>query len=143
LISSVKYLQKRKGDILIHENEKVDLVIMDKYRNIKPWVWPALLILLSLALYSRGVFNEDTFYPDADRIAMDGIYFHDLIKDMPFADIYNYTIRYFAQYPALSIGYRMPFFQVIEGIFYLILGISMSTAKISVLFFAAFFSTYL
>jgi hypothetical protein len=111
---------------------------MDKYRNIKPWVWPALLILLSLALYSRGVFNEDTFYPDADRIAMDGIYFHDLIKDMPFADIYNYTIRYFAQYPALSIGYRMPFFQVIEGIFYLILGISMSTAKISVLFFAAF-----
>jgi len=90
-----------------------------------------------VALYGKGVFDQDTFYPDADRIAMDGIYFHDLIKDMPFTRIFEYTIRYFAQYPALSVGYRLPFFQIIEGIFFLVLGISMSTAKIAVLAFAA------
>jgi hypothetical protein len=41
------------------------------------------LVLLSVALYGKGVFDQDTFYPDADRIAMDGVYFHDPIRDMP------------------------------------------------------------
>ncbi len=109
-----------------------------KQTMLKNWIWPAVLILGAMALYGRGVFDQDTFVPDADRIAMDGIYFRDLIIDMPFSDLWGYTTSYFARYPALSIGYRLPFFQFVEGIFYLMLGASMSTAKISVLAFAAF-----
>jgi hypothetical protein len=56
---------------------------MVKHKKFRAWIWPVLLVLLSVALYGKGVFDQDTFYPDADRIAMDGVYFHDPIRDMP------------------------------------------------------------
>jgi 4-amino-4-deoxy-L-arabinose transferase-like glycosyltransferase len=81
--------------------------------------------------------NEDIFSPDAVRIAMDGAYFHDLLRDAPIFNLYDYTIHYYARYPAVSLGFREPFFQFILGILYHIFGISMSVAKLGVLIFAA------
>jgi hypothetical protein len=114
----------------------MDLRMNKAYERTRRLFWPAALIIIAILLYSKGIFNQDTFYPDADRIAMDGVYFRDVLKDMLIKNFYDYTIRYFAQYPALSIGCRLPFFQVVMGIFYLIFGISMTTAKMTVFAFA-------
>lgn len=111
----------------------------DKIYNFsKAWLWPLLLIVIGLAIYGKGLRDEDVFYPDADRIAMDGVYFYDLLKDLPVTHLYDYTVRYYARYPALSLGFREPFFPLVVGIFYRLFGIAMSTAKLAVLAFAAF-----
>ncbi|MDM8556963.1 glycosyltransferase family 39 protein [Desulfococcaceae bacterium HSG7] len=68
---------------------------------------------------------------------MDGIFLLDFIKDLPksLQNIYEYTIIYYAKYPALSIGYRFIVFQLIEAPFYFIFGLSYLSAKMAVLLF--------
>lgn len=97
----------------------------------------ALLIILSLMtfLLLRDIGNNNLGYPDADRILMDGIFLHDFMRDMPFAHIYDYTVRYFAQYPALSIGYRPPFFPFIEALFNNLFGVTMVSSRLAVVAF--------
>jgi len=71
---------------------------------------------------------------------MDGIFLLDFIKDIPDSVLhpYNYTIQYYAKYPALSIGYRPAFFPFIEAIFYSIFGLSHISGKIAVFCFLMF-----
>ncbi len=83
------------------------------------------------------LINNNFWAPDADRIAMDGIFLLDFIKDMPgsLLRIYTYTTEYYAQYPALSIGYRPVFFPLIEAFFYALFGLSHLSARMAVFFF--------
>ncbi len=68
---------------------------------------------------------------------MDGIFLLDWMKDLPDSlfDIYNYTTSYYAKYPSLSIGYRPPFYALIESLFYLLFGLSNLGPKLATLFF--------
>ncbi len=93
----------------------------------------ALYVLLSLP----HLLNNDFWAPDADRIGMDGVFMMDFIGDLPGSalNIYDYTIGYYAKYPALSIGYRPAFFPLIEAFFYAIFGLSHLSARLAVLFF--------
>jgi glycosyltransferase involved in cell wall biosynthesis len=74
-----------------------------------------LVLLVTTFLLLRDIGNTNIVYPDADRILMDGVFIHDFLKDLPLTHLYQYTIEYYAQYPALSIGYRPPFFPFIEA----------------------------
>ncbi|MBF0191480.1 MAG: glycosyltransferase family 39 protein [Magnetococcales bacterium] len=103
-----------------------------------------LLTLLILALFSRGLTDPDTGWPDADRVLMDGLFIHDFLRDLNlstlldrdfFSNAYQYAIRYFAQYPALSLGSRPPFFPGIEAIFFFVFGIHDHSAKLALLLF--------
>ncbi|NOQ64209.1 MAG: glycosyltransferase [Methyloprofundus sp.] len=96
-------------------------------------LWLALFLIAFLLL--RGLGNDSLGYPDADRILMDGVFVHDFLRDMPLLHIYDYTIHYFAQYPALSIGYRPPFFPLIEAIFNGTLGVTMSSSRLALVAF--------
>ncbi len=90
-------------------------------------------VLLSLPYLT----NVHFWVPDADRIAMDGIFLLDFIKDLPgsLLHIYDYTIIYYAKYPALSIGYRPTFFPLAEAFFYYIFGLSNLSPRLCVFFF--------
>ncbi len=81
--------------------------------------------------------NENPWAPDADRISMDGVFILDFIRDMPgsLVNIYDYTIEYYAKYPALSIGYRPAFFPLVEAFFYYIFGLHHISAKMAVFLF--------
>ena len=81
--------------------------------------------------------NTHFWVPDADRIAMDGVFLLDFIKDLPgsLLHIYDYTITYYAKYPALSIGYRPTFFPLVEALFYYIFGLSNLSPRLCVFFF--------
>lgn len=86
------------------------------------------------------LMNSNFWAPDADRISMDGIFLLDFIKDLPGSALhpYEYTTLYYAKYPALSIGYRPPFFHLIGSLFYFLFGLSYISAKMAVLCFLLF-----
>jgi hypothetical protein len=56
---------------------------------------------------------------------------------LPLANLWDYTIAYYARYPALSILIDYPpFFPIVESLFFSVFGISQFTARLTVLFFA-------
>jgi hypothetical protein len=98
-----------------------------------------VLLLLVLAAMSilllRELGNPCLGYADADRILMDGVFLLDFLKDFPIDRIYGYTVEYFGQYPALSIGYRPPFFPFVEALFNTAFGINMWSSRLALLAF--------
>ncbi len=95
----------------------------------------SVLLVMSILLL-RDIGNISLGYPDADRIMMDGVFIHDFLKDFPLTHIYQYTTEYYAQYPALSIGYRPPFFPFIEAIFNSLFGVNIWSSRLALLAFA-------
>ncbi|MBF0212912.1 MAG: glycosyltransferase family 39 protein [Magnetococcales bacterium] len=102
----------------------------------------ALTILL---LWLRGLTDAEVGWPDADRILMDGLFLHDFLRDLTlkqlfdpdfFRNAYQYALGYYAQYPALSLGSRPPFFPLVEALFFGIFGIHDWSGKLSLLAFA-------
>jgi len=85
--------------------------------------WPAL---------DAGEF----WWTDESRHAMDGVFFLDLARDMPWQAPYQYALQYFAQYPALALNCYPPLFAMVEALFFAAFGISEFTARLSILGFA-------
>ena len=108
------------------------------HRSLKSHDWFGLAIVwvVALIVLTRQMMNDSLGYPDADRILMDGVFLHDFLRDLPLDHIYDYTVTYFAQYPALSIGYRPPFFPLIEALFNLMFGVNMWSSRLALLVFA-------
>ena len=105
-------------------------------KSIFTWLLLGIVIVVSIVVFSRQFTNAALGYPDADRLLMDGVFIHDFLLDLPLSHIYEYTINYFGQYPALSIGYRPPFFPFIESIFNLIFGINVWSSRLALIGFA-------
>jgi hypothetical protein len=110
-----------------------------KEKKMEPYQWLALLLIFGayVVLSVPHLSNHQYWAPDADRIGMDGVFLLDFIKDLPLSliHLYDYTVEYYAKYPALSIGYRPIFFPLIEAIFYALFGVSHLSAKMAVMFF--------
>ncbi|MGA7401073.1 MAG: glycosyltransferase family 39 protein [Candidatus Sulfotelmatobacter sp.] len=102
-----------------------------------------LLLLLSLALVTavllrgihKGEFSENV---DETVHAATGLYVAALLHDLPLRHPVQYTYRYYAQYPSLGIVMYPPAFYIAEGIAFFILGPSVVTARLTMLFFALF-----
>ena len=96
----------------------------------------AVLVLVTIVVLAQGIGAGGFWFPDAGRHAMDGIFLLDFIKDFAFLHVFDYTVQYYAKYPALGIGYYPPFFALVEAGFYALFGISIVSARLTVLFFA-------
>jgi hypothetical protein len=102
-----------------------------------------LLLLFSLVLVTavllrgirKGEFNENV---DETVHAATGLYMASFIHDLPLRHPVDYTYRYYAQYPSLGIVMYPPAFYLVEGIAFLVLGPSVVTARLTILFFALF-----
>jgi putative flippase GtrA len=103
----------------------------------KSWLLISSLALMTI-LFSRGLFDESIGYPDADRILMDGVFIADYLRSISsWSHPVDFTISYYAQYPALSIGYRPPFFPAIESFFIMALGEHVWSGRLALMCFAA------
>lgn len=96
---------------------------------------PFVCVVLAIILL-RDIGNSSIGYPDADRFMMDGVFILDFLREMPLTRIYDFTIRYYAQYPALSVGYHPPFFPLVEALFNSVFGINTWSSRLAVLAFA-------
>jgi len=95
---------------------------------------PFVLLVMSVLLL-RSIGDSSLHYPDADRILMDGVFILDFLREMPVDNIYEFATDYYAQYPALSIGYRPPFFPFIEALFNGVFGINLWSSRLAIVVF--------
>ena len=93
-------------------------------------------LLLMILLFTRHFHDNTLGYYDADRILMDGVFIHDFIRAFPIFDPLGYALRYYIQYPVLSIGYRPPFFPFVEALFMLGFGIHIWVARLALIVMA-------
>ena len=98
----------------------------------------ALTLLVVSLVVLRGVRRGEFDYNvDESQHAATGLYFADLLKDLPVAHPVHYTYLYYAQYPALSgVIHWPPFFYLCEGLLLGLFGPSVVAARITILLFA-------
>ncbi len=98
---------------------------------------PVVLLLLATLIISRGITEgEFHFYVDETRHGFNGVFFRDFLADLPLRHPVQYTYEYYAKYPAIAIPHWPPFFYLIEGFFFLVLGISVWVSRLAILGFA-------
>ena len=103
--------------------------------NWKEHLGLCFVLTVTLILLLRYIGDSSLYYPDANRILMDGVFILDFLRTMPVGEIYEFTTDYYAQYPALSIGYRPPFFPFIEALFNGAFGINMWSSRLAIVAF--------
>src|ERR1039458_6496953 len=95
----------------------------------------ALLAVAVAALFQTSPHNGDFWWSDAPRHAMDGVFYRDFLRDLPFNRIKEYAVDYYLQYPALTILFYPPLLPLAEALFYTLFGVSHFTAQLTVAFF--------
>ena len=121
----------------------------DKMKTYVKKIWPfhitttksvvyiAILCVVALILSTKGIMDEGTvsLHGDPPRHMMNGVYFYDLIKDLPLTNPIEYTLQYYARYPALSLGHHPLLLGVAEVPFYTVFGVSVFSARLTIIFF--------
>jgi hypothetical protein len=103
----------------------------------------AVIFALGLSHILVWQSTEPFFYNDETRHVMTGVYFRDLLHDMPVTTLRDYTINYYLQYPALGLLVWPPFFYFVEGLFMGVFGTSLLVSKALIGVFAAVACIYL
>jgi Dolichyl-phosphate-mannose-protein mannosyltransferase len=104
------------------------------------WARPllAVCLLAGLALSARGFGDERyvSLQGDMPRHLMNGVFFLDLVRDLPApADAFEYARYYYARYPALSLGHHPFLIALVEAPFFAVFGVSVTTARLVPLLF--------
>ncbi len=121
----------------------------DKIKTYVEIIWPfhltttksvisiAIICIVTLLLSTKGITDEGTvsLQGDPPRHMMNGVYFYDLLKDLPITNPIEYTLQYFARYPALSLGHHPLLLGVAEVPFYTVFGVSVFSARLTIVFF--------
>jgi hypothetical protein len=99
-----------------------------------------LLLLAAIALVSvmacRGIqTGEFDYYTDEAQHAVTGLFVADALQDLPLRHPVQYAYRYYAQYPAVAILHWPPLFYLFEGVSFLLLGPSVVSARLTIIFF--------
>lgn len=99
--------------------------------------WSDLLCLLLLAIAVSMLFATwpragDFWWSDAPRHAMDGVFYYDFFRNLPFAHLKQWAMDYYIQYPAITVLFYPPVFAVVEAVFFFLFGVSHSTAQLTV-----------
>ena len=97
---------------------------------------PLLLLGISVLLLFLSVpYEADLWWSDATRHTMDGVFFHDLIRDLPVGHLKQYAMDYYIQYPALATLFYPPLFSLAEAVSFAIFGVSKGAALLTVAVF--------
>jgi hypothetical protein len=94
--------------------------------------WTTLMVAHGI---SKGEF---CYINDESLHAVTGLFFADFLHDLPLTHPIQYTFRFEAQYPALGLLRWPPFFHLVEGAMFLLLGRTVVVARLAILLFALF-----
>lgn len=100
-------------------------------RSVVTWL---ALIGIPALLAIRGIGNEAVLSTQGDmpRYLMNGVFVRDLISDLPLADPLGYAYKYYARYPALSLGHHAPLLGILEAPFFTAFGVSVLAGRVFV-----------
>lgn len=88
-----------------------------------------LIAISSLAVSLPGSFSSEPIWPDGQRYTFNGILLHDMIRDGAIFHPYEYSVKFYAQYPATNLPYGPPFFALVFSVAFSIFGISFFVAR--------------
>jgi 4-amino-4-deoxy-L-arabinose transferase-like glycosyltransferase len=100
--------------------------------------WLLLLgaIVLVCIIIARDIHTGEFDYNvDEAQHAVTGLFVADALHDLPLRHPVQYAYRYYAQYPAVAILHWPPLFYLFEGISFMLLGPSVVSARLTVIFF--------
>jgi hypothetical protein len=118
------------------DQASTDPVFMTKPSRLRVAVLVALIVCTAIVLSSKGIFDEGTVdIGDMSRHMMNGVFLLDALKDLP-RDLSSYAHRYFARYPALSLGHHPIILPLAEVPVFAVAGISVFSARLVIVFFS-------
>lgn len=117
--------------------------MLNRFKKKESLVLFALIVALGLVHLLAWQSTEPFFYNDETRHVMTGVYFRDLLHDLPLTHLSDYTVNYYLQYPALGLLVWPPFFYFVEGLAMTLFGTSLVVSKILIGIFAAIACGYL
>jgi Dolichyl-phosphate-mannose-protein mannosyltransferase len=96
-----------------------------------------LLLAVILSLSTRGMLSEGTISMNGDmpRHLMNGALILDFFRELPLADPLGFVYRYYATYPALSLGFHSPLLPMAEAPLFALLGVSVFSGRVVILAF--------
>lgn len=94
-----------------------------------------IVSLMALAIFLANIPQSGLWFPFMSSHALNGVFYKDMIAEMAFWHPRAFAERYYVQYPSLTVGIYPPFFYIIEGFLFALFGLSMTTAKLTVLVF--------
>ena len=94
----------------------------------------ALVCVMACHNIGKGEFD---YYIDEAQHAVTGLFVADFLRDLPLRHPVQYAYLYYAQYPAVAILHWPPLFYLFEGLSFLLLGPSVVSARLTVIFFSA------
>lgn len=103
----------------------------------------AALLVLGAVLGGKSITDENTIAArgDSARYLMNGVFLYDALREAPAptpSSLLDYAQRYFARYPALSLGHHPMLLPVAEAAAFPVFGVAVSTARlVLVVFFLA------
>jgi Dolichyl-phosphate-mannose-protein mannosyltransferase len=105
------------------------------------WCSRALLVLavvIAVAVSTRGITSEGTgsLQGDMPRYLMNGALAHDFIADggaFSVQGVLDYAYRYYARYPALSLGHHPPLLSMLLVPAYAVMGTSVAAGRVVIL----------
>lgn len=103
--------------------------------DVRAWLALAVVCSLGVVLAARGLGDETAVSLDGDmaRYLMNGVFLHDVLHDLPFTAPLEYAQRYYARYPALSLGHHPLLPALAQVPFFLVFGVSVFAARLSTL----------
>jgi hypothetical protein len=120
----------------------IDSVV--RYGKSRSGIWNLVALAMILACVTV-VSLPNLHSPDVDDLdsahhLVDGYFFRDLIVDHPVNHLEGYGLSYYKQYPAIGFIFWPPFFSLVLGLFCLVGGVHVLTARICILFFGIVFA---
>ncbi len=101
-------------------------------------VWLLLIVLLAAGTITlHGIHRSGDFgMHDEGTHVMTGVYFADLLTDLPVSHPVQYTYEFYARYSTLGLIHWPPFFPFVEGIVFRVFRPTVLAARVTVLLFA-------
>ncbi|MCE9533609.1 MAG: glycosyltransferase family 39 protein [Planctomycetes bacterium] len=98
--------------------------------DLLAFLGPMMLIVAAHAIIDAP--SEPYFNNDETRHVMTGVFFRDMIADVPMRNPKDYAVHYYLQYPALGLMVWPPLFYGVEGVWMTCFGTSFASAKLLV-----------
>ena len=108
------------------------IAVRERSRQRVTAAYVAIVSLVVLVLSTPGINDEGVVaISDMPRYLMDGAFVRDVLVNAPTYTLRDFTASYYIRYPAIGLGHYAPLTAGIEAIAFLVLGVSVFSARIA------------
>lgn len=114
--------------------------LLPSRRRLRALAPLAVAAVVAVAVASPSLLRREIDGLDEAQNLMGGLFFVDVMADLPLANLRDYGFEYYSQYPALGFAFWPPFFHLVEGLFFAVFGFDLIVGRICLLSFSVLFA---